>query len=196
MTLPYKDVAEMRAAYDFYDLPSFLKIYYEGMRVLVHEPDFYDLTFAYLAKAHSQNVRYVEMFFDPQPHTGRGVAFDVVIRGIRRAQIDAERIFGIKSQLIMCFLRDWSAEFAMTTLVQSLPYREWIIGVGPRLRRKKQSAGQIHGRVRARPPRRLFPDHALRCRPAEFHRAYPAMPGRDRREPHRSRRQCAGLRRR
>ena len=65
MTLPYKDVAEMRAAYDFYDLPSFLKIYYEGMRVLVHEPDFYDLTFAYLAKAHSQNVRYVEMFFDP-----------------------------------------------------------------------------------------------------------------------------------
>jgi adenine deaminase len=130
MTLPYKDVAEMRAAYDFYDLPSFLKIYYEGMRVLVHEPDFYDLTFAYLAKAHSQNVRYVEMFFDPQPHTGRGVAFDVVIRGIRRAQTDAERIFGIKSQLIMCFLRDWSAEFAMTTLVQSLPYREWIIGVG------------------------------------------------------------------
>ena len=130
MTLPYKDVAEMRAAYDFYDLPSFLKIYYEGMRVLVHEPDFYDLTFAYLAKAHSQNVRYVEMFFDPQPHTGRGVAFDVVIRGIQRAQTDAERIFGIKSQLIMCFLRDWSAEFAMTTLVQSLPYREWIIGVG------------------------------------------------------------------
>ena len=130
MTLPYKDAAEMRAAYDFHDLPSFLKIYYEGMRVLVHEPDFYDLTFAYLAKAHSQNVRYVEMFFDPQPHTGRGVAFDVVIRGIRRAQLEAERILGIKSQLIMCFLRDWSAEFAMTTLVQSLPYREWIVGVG------------------------------------------------------------------
>jgi adenine deaminase len=130
MTLPYKDVAEMRAAYDFYDLPSFLKIYYEGMRVLVHEPDFYDLTFAYLAKAHAQNVRYVEMFFDPQPHTGRGVPFDVVIRGIRRAQSDAERILGIKSQLIMCFLRDWSAEFAMTTLVQALPYRAWIVGVG------------------------------------------------------------------
>ena len=122
MTLPYKDVGELRAAYDFYDLPSFLKIYYEGMRVLVHEPDFYDLTFAYLAKAHSQNVRYVEMFFDPQPHTGRGVPFDVVIRGIRRAQTDAERILGIKSQLITCFLRDWSAEFAMTTLVQALPY--------------------------------------------------------------------------
>src|SRR6476469_5746894 len=95
MTLPYKDVGELRAAYDFYDLPSFLKIYYEGMRVLVHEPDFSDLTFAYLAKAHSQNVRYVEMFFDPQPHTGRGVAFDVVIGGIRRAQNDAEGIIGV-----------------------------------------------------------------------------------------------------
>src|SRR5271168_20641 len=130
MSLPYKDAAEMRAAYDFHDLPSFLKIYYEGMRVLVHEPDFFDLTFAYLAKAHGQNVRYVEMFFDPQPHTGRGVAFDVIIRGIRRAQLEAERILGIKSQLIMCFLRDWSAEFAMTTLVQSLPYKEWIVGVG------------------------------------------------------------------
>jgi adenosine deaminase len=130
MTLPYKDAAEMRAAYDFHDLPSFLKIYYEGMRVLVHEPDFFDLTFAYLTKAHSQNVRYVEMFFDPQPHTGRGVPFDVIIRGIRRAQLEAERTLGIKSQLILCFLRDWSAEFAMTTLVQSLPYREWIVGVG------------------------------------------------------------------
>lgn len=130
ITLPYKDVAEMRASYNFHDLPSFLKSYYEGMGVLVHESDFYDITFAYLAKAHAQNVRYVEMFFDPQPHTGRGVPFDVVIRGIRRAQMDAERILGIKTQLIMCFLRDWSAEFAMTTLMQALPYREWIIGVG------------------------------------------------------------------
>jgi adenine deaminase len=130
MSLPYKDVAEMRAAYNFHDLPSFLKIYYEGMRVLVNEPDFYDLTYAYLTKAHAHNVRYCEMFFDPQPHTGRGVAFDVIIRGIRRAQMDAEKNLGLKSQLIMCFLRDWSAEFAMTTLVQALPYREWIVGVG------------------------------------------------------------------
>jgi len=130
IALPYKDASAMREAYDFNDLPSFLKIYYEGMKVLVQEQDFFDLTFAYLAKAHAQNVRYAEMFFDPQPHAGRGVAFDVVIRGIRRAQMDAERILGIKSQLILCFLRDWSAEFAMTTLVQSLPYREWIVGVG------------------------------------------------------------------
>ena len=88
----------------FDDLPSFLKIYYEGMNVLVHEPDFYDLTFAYFTKVHSQNVCYVEMFFDPQPHTGRGVPFDVIIRGIRRAQLEAERMLGIKSQLILCFL--------------------------------------------------------------------------------------------
>ena len=128
--LPYTDVAAMRAAYTFNDLPSFLTIYYEGMNVLVTEPDFYDLTFAYLKKARSQNVLYAEMFFDPQPHTGRGVAFDTVIRGIRRAQMDAETQLGIRSQLIMCFLRDWSAEFAMTTLIQSLPYKEWIVGVG------------------------------------------------------------------
>jgi len=128
--LPYQDATAMKAAYDFDDLPSFLKMYYEGMRVLLQEQDFFDVTFAYLAKARSQNVRYAEMFFDPQAHTARGVPFDVVIRGIRRAQLDAERILGIKSQLILCVLRDWSAEFAMTTLVQSLPYREWIIGFG------------------------------------------------------------------
>jgi len=130
ITLPYADVGELRAAYTFNDLPSFLKIYYEGMNVLVKEQDFYDLTTAYLTKAHSQNVLYAEVFFDPQAHTARGVAFDTVIRGIRRAQLDAETALGIRSQLILCFLRDWSAEFAMTTLVQSLPYKEWIIGVG------------------------------------------------------------------
>lgn len=128
--LPYDSVEALRAAYDFDDLPSFLAIYYEGMEVLLKEPDFYDLTYAYLAKARSQNVRYAEMFFDPQAHTARGVSFDTVIRGIRRAQLDAEAQLGIRSQLIMCFLRDWSAEFAMATLLESLPYKEWIIGVG------------------------------------------------------------------
>jgi adenosine deaminase len=130
IALPYADVAELRAAYTFTDLPSFLKIYYEGMNILVTEPDFYDLTLAYLRKAASQNVLYAEIFFDPQAHTARGVSFDTVIRGIRRAQIDGEIQFGVRSQLIMCFLRDWSAEFAMTTLLQSLPYKEWIVGVG------------------------------------------------------------------
>jgi adenosine deaminase len=130
IALPYANVSELRAAYTFNDLPSFLKIYYEGMNVLMKEPDFYDLTYAYLTKARSQNVLYAEIFFDPQAHTARGVSFDTVIGGIRRAQMDAETRLGIRSQLIMCFLRDWSAEFAMTTLLDSLPYKEWIIGVG------------------------------------------------------------------
>jgi adenine deaminase len=128
--LPYENVKQLKAAYDFDDLPSFLAVYYEGMSVLLKEPDFYDVAYAYLAKAHAQNVVYAEMFFDPQAHTARGVAFDTVISGIRRAQLDAEKQLGIRSQLIMCFLRDWSAEFAMATLLQSLPYKEWIVGVG------------------------------------------------------------------
>ena len=128
--LPFKDPAEMRAAYAFHDLPSFLALYYGGMEVLLTEPDFYDLAMAYLAKARSQNVLYAEIFFDPQAHTARGVSFDTVIRGLRRAQIDAEQRLGVRSQLILCFLRDWSAEFAMATLLESLPYKQWIIGVG------------------------------------------------------------------
>jgi adenosine deaminase len=128
--LPYEDEKALRAAYDFDDLASFLAVYYEGMSVLLAEQDFFDVTYAYLKKASSQNVRYTEMFFDPQAHTARGVSFDTVIRGIRRAQMEAETALGIRSQLILCFLRDWSAEFAMSTLLQSLPYKEWIIGVG------------------------------------------------------------------
>ena len=130
MDLPFKDAAEMRAAYAFHDLPSFLGLYYSGMDVLLKEPDFYDLAMAYLTKARSQNVLYAEIFFDPQAHTARGVSFDTVIRGLRRAQMDAEQQLGVRSQLIMCFLRDWSAEFAMATLLESLPYKEWIVGVG------------------------------------------------------------------
>jgi adenosine deaminase len=128
--LPFSDEAAMRQSYVFHDLPSFLGLYYGGMEVLLKEPDFYDLMMAYLTKAHAQNVLYAEIFFDPQAHTARGVSFDTVIRGLRRAQIDAEQQLGVRSQLIMCFLRDWSAEFAMATLLDSLPYKEWIIGVG------------------------------------------------------------------
>jgi adenine deaminase len=128
--LPHKNAKALRAAYDFDDLPSFLAVYYEGMSVLLTGQDFFDVTSAYLKKARSQHVRYTEMFFDPQAHTARGVSYDTVIRGIRRAQMEAETALGIRSQLIMCFLRDWSAEFAMTTLLQSLPYKEWLIGVG------------------------------------------------------------------
>jgi adenosine deaminase len=130
VSLPYENEEALQAAYDFDDLASFLAVYYEGMSVLLAEQDFFDVTYAYLKKARSQNVRYSEMFFDPQAHTARGVSFDTVIRGIRRAQMEAETALGIRSQLILCFLRDWSAEFAMSTLLQSLPYKEWIIGVG------------------------------------------------------------------
>ncbi|SDL89742.1 adenosine deaminase [Nonomuraea jiangxiensis] len=130
LELPYSSVAEMRAAYTFDSLPSFLTIYYESMRVLRTEPDFYDLAMAYLRRAAEQNVRYAEIFFDPQAHTSRGVPFDVVIRGLRRALMDAETQLGVRAQLIMCFLRDFQAEYAMATLLESLPYKEWIVGVG------------------------------------------------------------------
>jgi adenosine deaminase len=130
LKLPYKSVDAMRDAYKFDDLPSFLSVYYEGMSVLLKEVDFYDLTMTYLRKAHSQNVRYVELFFDPQAHTSRGVLFETVLNGIRRAQQDAEAQLGIRAQLIMCLLRDMSAESAMKTLIESLPYKEQIVGVG------------------------------------------------------------------
>ncbi|PRX99853.1 adenosine deaminase [Allonocardiopsis opalescens] len=128
--LPYASVAEMRASYEFDSLASFLAVYYDGMGVLRTEPDFYELATAYLEKAAAQNVRYAEIFFDPQAHTGRGVPFDVVIRGLARAIGDAEARLGVRAQLIMCFLRDYQAEFAMATLLESLPYRQWIAGVG------------------------------------------------------------------
>jgi adenosine deaminase len=128
--LPYADESAVRDAYAFDSLPSFLVQYYEGMSVLATEQDFYDLAAAYAAKAHSQNVRYAEIFFDPQAHTARGVSFDTVIRGLTRALDDARRATGFRGHLIMCFLRDFQAEFAMATLVQALPYKEWIVGVG------------------------------------------------------------------
>lgn len=130
LDLPYGSVAEMRAAYDFDDLPSFLAVYYEGMSVLVTEQDFYDLAMAYFRKARAQNVVYAEVFFDPQAHTSRGIPFRTFVEGFHRAQQDAEALLSLRSQLIMCFLRDMTADSAMKTLQQSLPYRDWIIGVG------------------------------------------------------------------
>ena len=130
IALPYGSVAEMRAAYAFDDLTSFLRVYYEGMSVLCTEQDFYDLATAYLETAHAQNVVYAEMFFDPQAHTARGIGFDTVINGIRRAQQDAATRHGLRTGLIMCFLRDMPAADAMATLEQALAHRDWIIGVG------------------------------------------------------------------
>jgi adenine deaminase len=130
LDLPYESAEEMRAAYGFDDLASFLAVYYEGMSVLLTERDFYDLATAYFRKAHSQNVVYAEVFFDPQAHTTRGIPFSTVVEGLRRAQQDAEAELGLRTQLIMCFLRDLSAESALETLEQSLAYGDSIVGVG------------------------------------------------------------------
>ena len=129
-SLPYKSVEEVRQAYNFTNLQSFLDIYYRGANVLQNERDFYDLTWAYLSKAHSQNVRHTEMFFDPQTHTDRGISFETVITGIHKAQQDAESKLGISSELIMCFLRHLNPEEAMQTLEDAKPFKDWIIGVG------------------------------------------------------------------
>lgn len=128
--LPFSSPEALIAAYDFHDLPSFLKIYYAGMSVLIEEEDFYRLTWDYLEKAASQNIVYTELFFDPQGHTTRGVAFETVITGIHKAQIAAKEKLGIDSQLILCFLRDMSAESAMDHLRMAEPYLDWLVGVG------------------------------------------------------------------
>jgi adenine deaminase len=128
--LPYEDEEAVRRAYVFEDLQSFLDIYYAACSVLVTERDFYDLTWAYLLRAAGQGVRHAEIFFDPQTHTDRGVAFGTVIEGITRALEDGERNLRVTSRLIMCFLRHLSAEAAMATLEVALPYRDAIVAVG------------------------------------------------------------------
>ena len=128
--IPYQSVAEIKQAYDFHNLQSFLDIYYAGAQVLIHEQDFYDLAWAYFEKCHADRVVHTEIFFDPQTHTERGVAFDTVLTGLRRACADAHTRLGISSYLIMCFLRHLSEEAAFTTLEQALPYKDQIIAVG------------------------------------------------------------------
>ncbi|MDV2996666.1 MAG: Adenine deaminase [Chroococcidiopsis sp. SAG 2025] len=128
--LPYKSVEEIRAAYNFQNLQSFLDLYYAGMSVLQTEQDFYDLTWAYMQKASAQNVRHAEIFFDPQGHTSRGVSFETVHQGIYRALQKAQQELGISSYLILCFLRHLSAESAMEALEQALPYKKTIPAVG------------------------------------------------------------------
>jgi adenosine deaminase len=127
--LPYADAAAVRRAYSFSNLQSFLDVYYRACSVLIHERDFYELTAAYLTRARAQGVRHVEIFFDPQTHTARGVEFDTVVAGIGRALAEA-RQNGITSHLIMCFLRDLSADDAMATLEQALAHAGVIFGVG------------------------------------------------------------------
>ncbi len=126
----YASVDDLKKAYDFHNLQSFLDIYYAGANVLLHEQDFYDLTYAYFEKCKADNVVHTEIFFDPQTHTDRGVAFETVINGIKRACQDAKKNLGISSYLIMCFLRHLSEEAAFETLAQAKPYQDKIIGVG------------------------------------------------------------------
>jgi len=128
--LPYKTPQEVKKAYQFSDLQSFLNIYYQGSRVLVRDRDFYDLTWAYLTRAKQQNIRHAEVFFDPQAHTERGVPIGAVIEGIHQALRNGERDLGISSRLLLCFLRHLSAEDAMRTFESALPYRDYFAGVG------------------------------------------------------------------
>lgn len=128
--LRFSSVEEVRRAYDFHNLQSFLDIYYEGAAVLIHEEDFYDLARAYLDRVARENVRHVEIFFDPQTHTERGIPFETVIKGLHRALKDAEYLWGMSSRLILCFLRHLSEEDAMRTLEQALPFKQWITAVG------------------------------------------------------------------
>ncbi len=130
LSLPFKSPEQLRKAYNFNNLQSFLNLYYAVSRVLQHEKDFYDLAMAYFRKAHLETVRHTEIFLDPQTHTQRGVPFKTFIKGIGKASIDAEMEFGISTKLIMCFLRDLSAQSAMETLTQALIFKDWITGVG------------------------------------------------------------------
>lgn len=128
--LAQTSVEEVRATYDFTDLTSFLAVYYPAMEVLQTADDFHDLAWAYLQRAKDQGVVHAEMFFDPQAHTSRGVPFANVITGYRRAAVRAQDELGISAELILCFLRDFSAEYAMATLMEALAYKQWIVGVG------------------------------------------------------------------
>jgi len=130
VTLPYPDVAALRAAYAFTDLQSFLDVYYAGASVLITEDDFHVMAMAYFARAAADNVVHAEIFFDPQTHTERGIAFATVIGGLARACADAKVQYGIDASLILCFLRHLTEEAAFDTLEQALPYREHFIGVG------------------------------------------------------------------
>ncbi len=130
IVLAEKTVEEIQATYRLESLTAFLSVYYPAMQVLVTADDFYDLAYAYLTRAAADGVRHAEMFFDPQAHTSRGVPFATVVTGYRRAIVQAERELGMSASLILCFLRDMSAEFAMATLMESLPYKDWIIAVG------------------------------------------------------------------
>lgn len=128
--LRFKTVEELKEAYNFHNLQSFLDIYYEGAKVLIEERDFYDLTMAYLKKCREDNVVHTEIFFDPQTHTSRGIPFETCFRGIHSALKAAEKEWGITSHLILCFLRHLTEDEAFRTLNEALPFKKDILAVG------------------------------------------------------------------
>jgi adenosine deaminase len=130
VSLPYTDAEAARKAYNFSDLQSFLDIYYRATAVLINEEDFYDLTIAYLRKAALQHVRHAELFFDPQSHTARGIAFETVIKGIERALVEANNTLDISTKLIMCILRHLSEQEGLEMLEKALSWKRWIAGIG------------------------------------------------------------------
>jgi adenosine deaminase len=156
VTLPYEDVEELRRAYAFTNLQSFLDIYYAGASVLIKEQDFYDMTQAYFVRAAQDNVVHAELFFDPQTHTARGVSMAAVVNGLHRACVDAQQAHGISASLIMCFLRHLSEDEAFETLEQALPFRDQLVGVG-------LDSGEI-----GNPPEK-FARVFARCRELGFH---------------------------
>ena len=130
IVLQHASVEDLRRAYRFANLQAFLDIYYDGAAVLRDADDFHSLAQAYLHKAHAQGVVHAEIFFDPQTHTARGIALATVLDGLRRACARAEQELGISSRLILCFLRHLSADEAMRTLEEALPYKDTIAAVG------------------------------------------------------------------
>ena len=128
--IPFKSVDEIRSAYNFHDLQSFLDIYYQGSNVLIKQQDFFDLTWAYMLKCREESIVHAEIFFDPQTHTDRGIEFGLVVNGIHKALLKAETELGISSKIIMCFLRHLDEESAFKTLDQALIHKNKIIGVG------------------------------------------------------------------
>ena len=157
VSIPYASVEALRSAYAFTNLQSFLDIYYAGASVLLKEQDFYDMAHAYFVKAAQDNVVHAELFFDPQTHTARGVSMEIVVSGLHRACVDAQKEFGISASLILCFLRHLSEEDAFETLEQAMPFRDKLIGIG-------LDSGEV-----GNPPEK-FARVFARCRELGFHR--------------------------
>lgn len=156
VSIPYASVEELRNAYAFTNLQSFLDIYYAGASVLLKEQDFYDMAHAYFVKAAQDNVVHAELFFDPQTHTARGVSMETIIGGLHRACRDAQNEFGISASLILCFLRHLSEEQAFETLEQAMPFRDKLVGIG-------LDSGEV-----GNPPEK-FARVFARCRELGFH---------------------------